>query len=156
MWKFQDFYALQILSPKNYHFDHFSSSEFWIFEDFWHFQVWNFSKDQNTTPLKLLKRQFLTSWNQLKLISRKIRVARNVFSEKSQFGCPGLYMLEKCEMFSAKKGYKKKWTFLHNLFKMRKTSSCDVHFFPMGCLEQKKGQSPQQRTLHNNVEHCTV
>ena len=40
-----------------------------------HFQVWNFSKHQNSNPPKLLKRQFLTFRNQLKLISRKIRLA---------------------------------------------------------------------------------
>ena len=32
-------------------------------------------KNQNSKPSKLLKRQFLTFWNQSKLISHKIRVA---------------------------------------------------------------------------------
>ena len=149
---------LIILSPKNYHFDHFSSSEFWIvFEDFWHFQVCNFSKNQNSTPLKLLKQQFLTSWNQLKLISRKIRVAGNVYSEKSQLGCPGLYMLEKCEMFSAKKKDTKRSEHFYSTYsKWEKQVVAMFTFFPWVVLNKKKGtattttNSPQQCwTLHS-------
>ena len=30
-----------------------SSSEFWIFGIFWHFPVWNFSKNRNSKPTKL-------------------------------------------------------------------------------------------------------
>ena len=59
--------------PKNCHFDHLSNSEFWIFGNFWHIQVSN-SKNQDSKPTELLKRQILTFWNQQKLISRKIRV----------------------------------------------------------------------------------
>ena len=47
-------------------------SNFW---NIWNFQLSNFSTNQSSKPLKLLKRQFLTFWNQPKLISRKIRVA---------------------------------------------------------------------------------
>ena len=52
---------LVILKPQNCHFDHISSSEFWIFTNFEHFQVWNFFKNQNSKPQKLLKRQFWPS-----------------------------------------------------------------------------------------------
>ena len=45
-------------SPKNCHFDHLSSSEFWIFGNFWHFQVWNFSKNKYSKPSKLLNGSF--------------------------------------------------------------------------------------------------
>ena len=58
-------------SHKYCNFDHF---EFWIFENFWHCQVWNFSKNQNSKPPKLLKRLLLTFWNQPKLFLREIRV----------------------------------------------------------------------------------
>ena len=60
--------------PTNYHFDHFSGSEFWIFENFRHFHVWNSQKSIS----KLLKLQALTFWNQPTLISRKIRVGHTV------------------------------------------------------------------------------
>ena len=68
------------------------------FDSFWHFQVWNFSKNQYAKPPKWLKWQFLTLWNQLKLIWRKIRVAGKllnfitvyIHSQKSQLGCLGL------------------------------------------------------------------
>ena len=49
--------------------------EFWIFGNFWHCKVWDFSWNQNSKTTKLLKQQFLTFWNHPKLISRKIRVA---------------------------------------------------------------------------------
>ena len=62
-------------NPRSCHFDHLSTSEFWILEDFWHFLVWYFSKNQNWKPSKFLKWQFLTFSNQLKLISRTIRLA---------------------------------------------------------------------------------
>ena len=39
-------------SPKNCHFDHMSSSEFSSFGYFWHFQVWNSQKNQNSKPPK--------------------------------------------------------------------------------------------------------
>ena len=66
--------TLVILKPKNCHFDHLSTYEVWIFENLWHFQVWNFSKYQYSKPPKLLKWLFLTFQNQSKLISSKIRV----------------------------------------------------------------------------------
>ena len=47
--------------------------KFWIL-DFWHFQVWNISKNQHWKPPKLLKWHFLTFSNQSQLISRKIKV----------------------------------------------------------------------------------
>ena len=62
-------------SPKNSHSDNMSSYEFWIFGYFRYLQVWNSKKkkkNENSKPLKLLKWQFLTPWNQLKWISRKI------------------------------------------------------------------------------------
>ena len=72
MWKFQDFYATQILreinfghfeDPKNCRFDHLSSSELWIFGKFWHFQEWNtISKNQTSKPRKLSKWYFFTLW----------------------------------------------------------------------------------------------
>ena len=69
--------------------------DFKIFWKFWQLQVWNFSKSQNSKPPKLLEWQFLTFWNQPKLISHKIRVAGRLLnfhsSQKSQLGCPGLY-----------------------------------------------------------------
>ena len=37
--------------------------------------MWQFSKNHNSKPAKLLQWQLLTFWNQPKLISRKIRVA---------------------------------------------------------------------------------
>ena len=58
--------AIWILwSFKNCHFDHFSSTEFWIFGIFLHFQVWNFQipKNRNSKLPKLLKRQVLNFWN---------------------------------------------------------------------------------------------
>ena len=67
-------------SPKNYHFTHLRSSEFQIFGNFWHFQVWNYYINQNSMPPKLLKQQFLTFWNEQKLISRKIRTAAQLLN----------------------------------------------------------------------------
>ena len=64
-----------------------------------HFHAWNFSKNQNWKHPRLLKVQFLTFWNQPKLISRKIREAQkllnfyalwNIYRQYSQLGCPGL------------------------------------------------------------------
>ena len=43
----------------------------WIFWNVWHFQVCSFSKNQNSKPPKLLKRQFVNFWNQPQLISCK-------------------------------------------------------------------------------------
>ena len=71
---------LVILNTQSCILNHFSSSTFWNFGTFWHFQVWNFSKNQHSKPLRLLKWQFLTIWNQSKLISRKIRWSRNLIS----------------------------------------------------------------------------
>ena len=71
VWEFQNFDTTQILREIN--FGHLRSSEFWIF---WHFQVWNFSKNQNSMPSKLLVRQFLTYCKQLKLISLKIAAGK--------------------------------------------------------------------------------
>jgi len=62
-------------SPKNNHFDHLSSSEFWIFGYFWHLQVCYFQTKTKFKASKIVKWQFLALWNQPKLISRKIRVA---------------------------------------------------------------------------------
>ena len=89
MWK-QDFSANQILleinfghfrqfeAPKTRIFDHLSSSEYCIFGNFSLFQMWNFfpkkKKKNQVSSIKLtelLKIQFLTFWNQPKLISRK-------------------------------------------------------------------------------------
>ena len=67
-------------SPKNCHFDHLSSYEFWILENFSHFQEWNFFKNQNSKPSKLLKQHYSTFWNQTKLISCKIRVAAKLLN----------------------------------------------------------------------------
>ena len=39
-------------SFKNCHLDRLISSEFWIFENWRHFKVWNFSKNQNSKPPK--------------------------------------------------------------------------------------------------------
>ena len=55
---------------------------FWQFQRLWNlilvkflnFPELKFANNQNTTPLKRSKWQFLTFWNQQKLISRKIRV----------------------------------------------------------------------------------
>ena len=67
-------------STKIYHFDHLSSFEFWIFGNFWHFQVWNVSKNQKFKVFKIVRRQFLTLWNRPKLISRKIIVIGNLLN----------------------------------------------------------------------------
>ena len=64
-------------SAKNYHFNTFGGCEFWYFGIFCHFQIWNFHKNQYSKPPKLFKWQFLTFWNQPKLITRKIWVAEN-------------------------------------------------------------------------------
>ena len=69
-----------ILKPLNCHFDHLSCCEFCILGNFWHFHVWNVSKNQESKLQKLLKRQFLTFWNHPKLISRKIRVAEKLLN----------------------------------------------------------------------------
>ena len=45
---------LSFLSPKNCHFDHFSSSEFWSFGNFWPFQEWNFQESKFKT-FKIVK-----------------------------------------------------------------------------------------------------
>ena len=37
-------------SPKNCYFDFMTSSEFWIFGSFWHFQGWNVSKNHDSKP----------------------------------------------------------------------------------------------------------
>ena len=68
MWKFQDFLTTQIFreinlpghfeAPKTIKFDHLCSSEFWIFGKLWHFQMWIFSKNQNSKLSKWLKRHF--------------------------------------------------------------------------------------------------
>ena len=95
MWnQFLSFWSL-----KNCHFDHMSSSEFWIFGYFWYSKVWNSQKSQNSYPPKLLKLQLLTLWNRPKLISHKITVAKKwlnfhtvdypIHSQNSQLGCPG-------------------------------------------------------------------
>ena len=65
-------------SPQNCHFDHFCRSEFWTFGHFWHFQVWKFLKNQNFKPSKWLKWQFLTFWNQPKLISSENKSGRKI------------------------------------------------------------------------------
>ena len=49
--------------------------QLWIF-DIFIFQLWNFSRNHKSKPSKVLKWQFLTFWNQPKLISRNTRVAR--------------------------------------------------------------------------------
>ena len=80
VWKFQDFpphrfyvkSIFVILKPQICHFDHLCSSGFWFLGNFWIYQAWNFFKNQNSKPPKLLKWQSLTFWNQPKLISRKI------------------------------------------------------------------------------------
>ena len=72
MGKYQDFSAAHILrettfgnfeNPKTVILYHFSPSEFCILP-----------KNQTSKPSRSLKWQFLTSWNQSKLISPKIRV----------------------------------------------------------------------------------
>ena len=68
MWN--QVWSFWFLKPQNCHFEQLSSSEFWFFENWWHHQVCNLSKNKNSKPSKLLKQQFLTSWNQPKLISR--------------------------------------------------------------------------------------
>ena len=88
-------------SHKNCHFDHLSSSEVYIFGNFWLFQVWN-SKNQSSKPSKLLKWQILTFWNQPEFISLLLKnpcgwkIANFPhcvwYSQKSHLGCPGLYM----------------------------------------------------------------
>ena len=65
-------------SPKNYHFDNLSRSDFLFFGKFWHFQAWIFSKSQISYSSQLSKRQVFTFWNQPKLISRKIRVVGKI------------------------------------------------------------------------------
>ena len=67
-------------NPKKCYFDHLSSSKFWIFANFWHFQVWNFCKIQNSMLSRLLKQQYLLFWNQQKLFSHKIRGAGKLLS----------------------------------------------------------------------------
>ena len=62
-------------SPKKCHVDYLSSSEFWIFGNFWHFQVWIFSKYQNSNPPKWLKWYFLIFWNPTKFMLCKFIVA---------------------------------------------------------------------------------
>ena len=66
---------LGILKPQKLPFWPFE--QLWIlhFGNFWHFQGWNFSKNQNSKPSKLFKGLFLTFRNQPKLILRKIRVS---------------------------------------------------------------------------------
>ena len=104
IWKIHDYSEYQILCEIN--FGSFEAPKTAIltnwaalnFDSFWHFQVWNFSKNQYAKPPKWLKWQFLTLWNQLKLIWRKIRVAGKllnfitvyIHSQKSQLGCLGL------------------------------------------------------------------
>ena len=97
MWKFQYFWHLystwnqfqSFWSPKNCHL---RSSEFWTFGNFWHLQVCNFSKNQNSKPQNCwMKRQFLTSSNHPKLIWRKILVAGKLLyfhNQKSQLDYP--------------------------------------------------------------------
>jgi len=60
---------LVILKPKKLPFWQFEQLWTLNFWNFWHFQVWNFSKNKNSKPSKWLKWQFLTFWNQPKLIS---------------------------------------------------------------------------------------
>ena len=83
MWKFQYFSAIQILceitfwsfwSPKNCHFDYFSSYEFWIYGNFWHFQVWILPK---------IKSQSLPNYQNTSFWPSKI--SQNWFHVKSKW-----------------------------------------------------------------------
>ena len=60
--------------PKSCHFDHSKSSEFLLTFDIFKCDPKNLNSI-HSKPSNLLKWQFLTSRNQLKLISRKIRMA---------------------------------------------------------------------------------
>ena len=71
--------------PKHCHFFYFSSFRM-IFGNYWHIHMWNFSKNQNSKPPKLLKQQFLTFWSQPKLISLKFIVARKKIAKSSHYG----------------------------------------------------------------------
>ena len=65
-------------SSKNCCFNHLRSSEFWFFWELLIFPGVKCPKSQNSNSSKLVKPQFLTLWNQPKLISRKIRVAEKL------------------------------------------------------------------------------
>ena len=84
---FGSFFAIQILREND--FNHFEALKMAIFT------IW---ATLNSKPPKLLKWHILTLWHQLKLISRKIRVARkfhtgiptvNILNQ----GTPGLYSI---------------------------------------------------------------
>ena len=68
--------TLVILKPWISNLYHFCSSEFWIFGKCLPFSSVKFPKIIIWSIQKLLEWQFLTSWNQPKLISRKIKVAK--------------------------------------------------------------------------------
>ena len=72
--------------------------------NFWKFLIFlrvTFPKYQNSKPSKWLKWQFLTLWNQSKLMSPKIRVAGKLPNshtfENAQLGSLGLYFYQKCK-----------------------------------------------------------
>ena len=68
MWKFQDFIANQILREIN--FGYFEAPETailtilealnseYVYGNFWHFQMWSFTKNDNSKPPKRLEWQF--------------------------------------------------------------------------------------------------
>ena len=79
-------------SPKNYHCDHLSGSEFWTFGHFWHFQAWNSPKIKIQSlqncydsfwPSELSQNWFHIVRVARKLLNFPIRLLRSVVLIKS-------------------------------------------------------------------------
>ena len=77
LWNFAFFevWNLDQMNKIPSHFDHLSTSEFWIFGHYWHFLLWISPKMKNSKPPKWSKWQFLTFRSQSKLIPRKMEFA---------------------------------------------------------------------------------